>query len=288
MSVTLRELQLCELESLKDIKAVCEKHNIRYYLSSGTLLGAVRHQGFIPWDDDVDIEMPYTDYLRFLEIAPVELGDRYTLQNSDTDPYFHYAYSRLRKKNTTMMREWERTIPSHHGVWVDIFPMAKVGGTMDYRVKRLMLKVCTFLRMHDYVFKLNRKWLTEQGGHVQIVMVMAARLLPKAVREVLRNAMLRRVFSQKEKPYLSNVWTNITRRIPKEAFSDPAAMLRFEDAEFAAPKDYDCYLRVAYGDYMTPPPDGQRSGGHGELILDLEHEWKPEAEGCSVDLGGLE
>ncbi len=272
MSVTLRELQLCELESLKDIKAVCEKYGIRYYLSSGTLLGAVRHQGFIPWDDDVDIEMPYADYLRFLQIAPVEMGDRYTLQNSDTDPYFHFAYSRIRKNNTTMMREWERTIPSHHGVWVDIFPMVKVGGTMDYRTKRLMLKVCTFLRMHDYVFELNRKWLTEQGGYVQMTIVKAARKLPKTFRESLRNAMLRYIFSQREKPYLTNVWTTISRRIPKEAFDEPAAILQFEDAEFSAPRDYDCYLRISYGDYMTPPPENQRNGRHGDLILDLEHE----------------
>ncbi len=283
MSVSLRELQLCELDALKDVKKVCEKHGIRYYLSSGTLLGAVRHQGFIPWDDDIDIEMPYADYLRFLEIAPKELGDRYTLQNSDTDPFFHFAYSRIRKNNTTMMREWERSIPSHHGVWLDVFPIANVGGKLDYRVKRLMLKACTFLRMHDYVFELNRKWLAEQSSHLQIGLVKAARKLPMPVRESLRRAMLRRVFSQKEKPFLSNVWTSITRRIPKEAFDEPAAVLRFEDDEFTAPKDYDCYLRTAYGDYMTPPPEDQRSGGHGDLILDLEHEWRPTAGSIDPD-----
>ncbi len=277
MSFTLRELQLCELGVLKAVKSLCDKHQIRYYLSSGTLLGAVRHQGFIPWDNDIDVEMPYPDYLRFLAVAQAELGEDYFLQNSDSDPFFHFAYSRVRKNGTTMMREWEKEIPSHYGVWVDIFPMAYVGGTLDYRIKRLMLTCRTFLRMHEAVFRYNQKWLVSQSSAPTVMLVKAARSLPQGFRYKICKAIEKRIFQNREKAYLSNVWTNITRRIPKESF-EPATELLFEDELFSAPKDYDTYLRIAYGDYMTPPPEDKRGGEHGDLHVDLNHAWKPGEE----------
>ena len=277
MSYTLRELQLCELEVLKSIKSVCDKHQIRYYLSSGTLLGAVRHQGFIPWDDDIDVEMPYPDYLRFLEVAQAELGEDFFLQNYDTDPYYYFAYSRVRKNGTTMMREWEKDIPSHYGVWVDIFPMAYVGGTLDYRIKRLLLSCRTFLRMHEDLFSLSQEWLVSQSSAFMVMLVKVARSLPESARYKICKAIEKYIFRSREKAYLSNVWVNITRRIPKESF-EPATELLFEGERFSAPKDYDTYLRIAYGDYMTPPPEDKRSGGHGDLHVDLHHSWKPGEE----------
>lgn len=115
MGASLRDLQLCEFGILKDIKRVCEENHITYYLSSGTLLGAVRHKGFIPWDDDIDIEMPYPDYLRFVAVAQEALGPGYFLQNRDTDPAFCGLFSKVRKNNTTMLSKYEIGIAGHHG-----------------------------------------------------------------------------------------------------------------------------------------------------------------------------
>ena len=84
---TLHKLQSTELTILKEFKRICEKYGFRYFLCAGTLLGAVRHQGFIPWDDDVDVSMPYDDYIRFLEIGQKELGSKYFLQTSETEKY---------------------------------------------------------------------------------------------------------------------------------------------------------------------------------------------------------
>lgn len=271
MTNSLRDLQMCELEILKDIKAVCEKHEIKYYLSAGTLLGAVRHTGFIPWDDDVDIEIPYSDYLRFLEVAPTELGEKYFVQNSDTDPYSQFAYTQIRKNNTTMMREWEKTMPNHHGVWVDVFPLVYVGGDTEYRVKRLLLEMCTFLRMHDTLFCAGEKWYSSRSNPVVFTFIKLVRLLPEQFRWGVRNRIVAWICGCKEKSYVCYPWSNLSRRIPKEAYSD-TAYLKFEDDIFPVPGNYDLYLSTKYRNYMTPPPEDKRTG-HGDMIVDLERDW---------------
>ena len=97
---TLRQVQLDQLEIAKDIKRVCEENGIRYHLAFGSLLGAVRHKGFIPWDDDMDFGMLREDYERFLEIAPKKLKDEFFLQTWHTDPYYPLAFAKVRKKGT--------------------------------------------------------------------------------------------------------------------------------------------------------------------------------------------
>ena len=258
---------------LKDIKAFCEKNDIHYYISAGTLLGAVRHKGFIPWDDDIDVEMPYPDYLRFVELAQKELGDGYYLQNSDTDPYFHFAYSRVRKNNTTMMRSWEKDIPSHHGVWVDVWPLVYIGSNSEYRFKRFLLKACTFLRMHKDVFAIDEDWIKSRTGAVLFAAVKAIRLLPERWRWGLRDRIVRRICTAKENSFVCYPWSNLSKRIDCEAYIGPPAMLTFEDEVFPAPPNYDRYLTQKYGDYMTPPPPERRKGHGEDMTIDLERDW---------------
>ena len=275
MGNSLRDLQLCELQILKDIKALCEKNGIRYYLSAGTLLGAVRHQGFIPWDDDIDVEMPYRDYLRFIELAPKELGDEYYLQNSDTDRYFCFAYSRIRKNHTTMMRSWEKKIPSHHGVWVDVWPLVYIGSKSEYRFKRFLLTVCTFLRMHKDVFAIDEEWIRSRTNPVLFFAVKAVRLLPERWRWNLRDRIVRCICTAKENSFVCYPWSNLSKMIDREAYIGSPAMLTFEDETFPAPPDYDRYLTQKYRNYMMPPPPERRKGhGNGEdLLIDLDRDW---------------
>lgn len=269
----LRELQLCELSILKDVKKICDKHNITYFLSSGTLLGAVRHKGFIPWDDDVDIEMPYEDYLRFLEIAPKELPkEDYSIQTSDSDADFNRMFAKVRKNNTTMMATYETKIKGHHGVWIDIFPMTYISGKLDLKLKKLAVRLSNFLLMNEQ-FEINKQWIKSQTNIVFFALISLIVKLPAKLRRRLHNLLTKFVFHSKKGKYISYIWTNITSVYDPDVFFGGSKQLLFEDELFGVPYDYDKYLRVTYGDYMTPPPPDKRDGGHGNLIIDLKNSW---------------
>ncbi len=119
----LRQLQLCELEILDEFVRLCEKHGLRYYLVGGTLLGAVRHHGFIPWDDDIDVAMPRADYDRFGEVCRTELDLKFFYQCPETDPYYFLSYNKLRKNGTEVYEERFKDAKFHQGVFIDIFPL---------------------------------------------------------------------------------------------------------------------------------------------------------------------
>lgn len=132
---TLRKAQLIMLEMLVEFDAICQKHKLQYWLDSGTLLGAVRHKGFIPWDDDIDLSMPVEDYEQFQEIAAKELSSNIFFQTVKTDPSFKFDYIKLRsnKANIVELHEEGRVIEYHQGVFVDIFPMQTLKNTSFHK-----------------------------------------------------------------------------------------------------------------------------------------------------------
>ena len=124
---TLRRQQLRMLELLDAVDTICKKHQIPYWLSSGTLIGAARHKGFIPWDDDLDIEMLRSDYLRLIKILPKELPDNFVLQTNDTDPNFISIYGKIRDKKSYLeeTNSYDR-IFKEKGIYIDIFPLERI------------------------------------------------------------------------------------------------------------------------------------------------------------------
>ncbi len=276
MANTLRDLQLCELEILKEVKRICEENGIIYYLSSGTLLGAVRHRGFIPWDDDIDVEMPYQDYLRFIRIAQGALGEEYFLQNHETDTSFVSVYSKVRKNHTTMLSDYERGTDGHHGVWIDIFPIISIGGPVDYHFRRLCIRICNFAMFDSSRFEIDPEWIRSQSNALLFCAVRLFIKLPLGFRRLVRTFFEKLVFmgATRKTKRKAHIWGSITYVHPASVFNGSASMLPFEDDIFSAPPDYDEYLRNAFGDYMTPPPEDKRGGGHGNVIIDLEHSWE--------------
>ena len=276
MDFSLRELQLCELGILKEVKRVCDEHGIVYYLCSGTLLGAVRHQGFIPWDDDIDIAMPYPEYNRFLKIAQTELGDCFYVQNHDTDPAYNYLFTKIRKNNTTMLSIYEKGTPGHHGVWIDVFPIISISGRGSYLVRKISLRICNYSVMDTVYFATNKEWIRSQTNALLFSIVKLFLKLPERARERIFRLFEQVVFSGQNRKNMLNtvVWAGLTKTYPKEIFEGKAEEMRFEDEQFTVPARYDEYLRMTYGEYMIPPAEDKRNGGHGDLIIDLDHSWE--------------
>ena len=133
-SYNIKDLQNVELEILLEVDRICKKHGVKYFLVSGTLLGAVRHKGFIPWDDDIDICMPVSDYRKFCKIAQEELGENFFFQSYETDFYDRW-FAKIRKNNTTCIEKVYENSRLHQGVWIDIFPLIGVKNNEEWLKK---------------------------------------------------------------------------------------------------------------------------------------------------------
>lgn len=134
----LRKVQLRMVEILKEIDKICTKHNLSYWLCGGSLIGVMRHQGFIPWDDDIDIEMPEKDFVRFLQIAQDELPDYLKIQNHHTDKYYFFPYAKIRD-TTSRLKELTGVdkFYKYNGAFVDVFPCRSTSKSL-YKLSRFM------------------------------------------------------------------------------------------------------------------------------------------------------
>lgn len=260
MSGDLTELQQCELVILLEVDRVCKENNIKYFLSSGTLLGAVRHKGFIPWDDDVDIMMSLVEYRKFIKIAPKALNKNYFLQCCDTDLWYQ-PFSKVRMNSTTAIEKSYEGIHFNQGVWIDIFPLVGVKNDPKWIDKRnkavdgrnLLLQDCFFEKTDNLSLKLK-----------------FIKSLPLRLRRLIVKAMDRYIYKDLNKyEYCGMIWGFKIAAKFKSCIFEESTDVEFEGHMLPAPKRWDEYLSETYGDYMTPPPEDKRDSGHCIAVLDL-------------------
>lgn len=267
----LRALQLKELEILKEFKRVCDKCNLQYYLSDGTLLGAVRHQGFIPWDDDVDVMMPYKDYLRFLELAKDELDERFFIQNYMTDVHDHQGYTKIRMNNTAMVMPNHKRWKIHQGVWMDIFPMIPVKNEKDMARRGRLLSYSNFCQMDSFILD-NEEEFSGLLGMAYVPFLIFLKT-PIKIRRILHSVLLRYAYRETdEADFFTVAWASMKNIYSKSLLEGEATEILFEDSKFNVLPGYEQYLIDTYGDYMELPPVEQRKG-HGKLIVDLNRSY---------------
>lgn len=267
-SYDLKKLQAVELDILLEIDRICKKHHIRYFLCAGTLLGAVRHQGFIPWDDDIDLYMTLSEYKRFCKVSKEEMKEPYFLQNYRTD-YTHRRFCKIRKSGTTFIEKGYERSDMHQGVWVDIFPL--VGVKQDARWLQRTNRV---IRFFDLILKKRMENIPsrERSAVSNLIHMIPLSLVRAAVTAAYY--FLLKDFDVYEKCYALSGSRTITPQFDRTLFSDTTDV-SFEGYVFPAPKDWDRYLTLTYGDYMTPPPPEKRNGGCHEIaIIDLEHDFR--------------
>jgi len=240
----LRKAQLIMLDMLIEFDAICKKHQLQYWLDSGTLLGAVRHHGFIPWDDDIDLSMPVEDYTKFLEIAETELSSDIFLQTSQTDKNFKFDYLKLRsnKANIVEFHEKGEQIKYHQGLFVDIFPMLAIENTETN--KNLYFNTLEKIRNAS-----STSLHTPDGNDDPVKRAHLIASLKQQHRG-WENDKSKVIYSG-EMPDVA-AWFDI-----KEIF--PLSNMEFEGHFFSTPNNPSHYLDAIYSfDYRKIPPENKR------------------------------
>lgn len=267
--ISLIIVQEKTLEVMDYFAEFCRKHNLRYFIVGGTLLGAVRHKGFIPWDDDIDIAMPRKDYGRLLQLQN-ELDHPYQLRNSVTDPSVHFLFSKIENVETTKVEKANGEI-FLGGIGIDIFPQ---DGLPDDMIKREKL-----IRKFEF-YGLMRTY----AGPVP--MKTANQLVYKMLSKIIKICMSSRTYEQK----LEQICTKYSyddcatvrsfygvygaKETYRKDLHGDGCLLEFAGRQYTAPVQWDKYLTQMYGDYMTLPPVEKRVSPHDLEDISLDKSYR--------------
>lgn len=252
---TLRKLQLTELELMREVDRICRKNNIPYSLDGGTLLGAVRHGGFIPWDDDADIMMSRAAYDKFYQACKLDLdSEHFFLQEFRTDPEYRWGYSKIRKNGTVFLREGQEHVKCHTGVCIDIFIFDKVPD--GYISRRLHWISCFIIRkgLYSVVGKKNAKKLWQK------ILYSVQAIFPRKfwIKWLMY---LIQIEQNKDRRLISHL-TYPNRKSIRYGLSvkyfDEYMDINYEGYKFSIIKEYHKYLTELFGDYMQLPPEDKR------------------------------
>ena len=253
----LRELQLLELDILKEADRICKEHHLTYYLGEGTLLGAVRHHGFIPWDDDLDIVMPRADYQKFLEIAKKELNESYYLINETVLDQYYLPFSKivlLDKHGFSNMAE--KFDEKYTGPFIDIFPL----DYYDSLTKGVDKTYCRIRKIRDMLL-LKVDAIKPRRWKRKLYNFQSKFLSFKTLHKKLNKQLLR---FNSNAPYMANFGSSYhlsKQLVEKKVYGKPK-YIKFEDSLFPVPHDYDTLLKTIYGDYMQMPPVRKQVSKH--------------------------
>ncbi len=265
----IRQVQKIELQNLEVLKEVCAKLNIRFFAYGGTLIGAVRHKGFIPWDDDLDVAMLREDYVRFVREAPAQLPDNYVLQTPYTAPKTPYPYTKLRLKGTKYIEYGNHRLPIEQGIYVDIYPIDDLPDD-DALYYRQYKEYRRLVRL--YVWR-QCPYLNDRRSSVKVKLKKALRFGLSTVLEVIPQAYLMRRIDAVATRYNGTE----TKRKGNLNFPRPVNvfynLLPLEEGELNGhaillPGGWHEHLTSRYGDYMQLPPEEKRLG-HLPYLLDF-------------------
>lgn len=262
----LKTIQNIELNALQFIDTVCRKHEIRYFLAGGTLLGAVRHKGFIPWDNDVDIALPRRDYEEFIRIIEQEYTDTpYRIARiRDNNDYF-YGFAKLYDSRTLLYEHSYSNAMNWLGVYIDLFPLDGLGADLNqakslfHHTRRISRRIClckTMAQTDSIKEKIGRVHHYLRYGRL----IGRERSLESLVSELCDHDFDHSV-------YIASTYGLRSDKeiLPQELFRS-SCNVEFEGLSLPAPVGWHEYLKAMYGDYMQLPPEGERYADHDVSI----------------------
>lgn len=262
----MNELQKTQHDILKEFIRICDELNIVYYLVCGSALGAVKYQGFIPWDDDVDVALLRPDYEKFLQEAPKHLPKHLFLQNYISDPQYPITFSKIRNSETTYVEKSAGKLDINHGIYIDIFPIdgypqsKRLQQKLEFHKKVFSIaQSCVFQGKYRFMTKVAQLLYKIAGVH---------RRLPKIVLKHIERLSSYNV-------YESDVWCNHgnwqgkLEYAPKWHYGE-GTWAMFEGLKVRIPENYDAYLTQKYGNWRAELPKEQQVGHHYYDVMDLK------------------
>ena len=262
-----KKIWAVELQLLNELLRVCDKHNIRVYVYAGTLLGAVRHGGFIPWDDDADVCLLHDDYVKLCEVATTEFKDPYFFQNALTDRKYFFRYARLRKSDTTGLIIGQESPDYNNGIFLDVFILNGLTDNKFLLKKQLFEMKITWKLCRAYIADLSQKsfykrpfiWFAQFVEKILFKYEWLVELNSKVQGRYDYSAKKVALMTHGKK-MMSEYWC------AKEDFGEPDYM-QFENLMVPVPSNYKTFLNNAYGDYMEFPPLEERGKWHDNVIV---------------------
>ncbi len=256
----LQQIQKKELGALMELRRISERHSIRYFLAQGTLIGAAREGGFIPWDDDIDVLVPDGDLRRLMTVFSKEADPAYRLTDYRVERHYPLSWSKIRIAGTKSCPTRYQAIPIDWGICIDLFPIYGVSNWKLIREGEVLF------------FKFARKLLlcemTQYDGH-RSLLTRVLEKVPISIRRFVMDVSTSLFALHGE----DTRWVYITcrggRLFRRDIIFGQPKTLCFEGLEYSVPSDYDQFLRLQFGDYMTPPPVEER-GGHDLRMGDIQ------------------
>ena len=248
--LSIDEVKRTELSILDFIDSVCGKYNIKFFLAYGTLLGAIRHKGFIPWDDDIDIYMLRKDYDKFIKLMADKKEDTFRILSVDNDPEYYYEFAKV-VDTRTRLETYNIKENKNEGVWVDIFPLDDAPKYL--RMIKWLLNCIVACR----ILSVNMSFPTKKYPNLLYPIWAVSKMIGPRFFLKISDRIAKCGRSKEYVGYMCSM--GVSKYFFKKQWCDDVVLVDFEGKKYPAFKQFDDYLKYQYGDYMQLPPEDKRT-----------------------------